>query len=188
MIRSNLCDYGDGYIPVSGTKTISGTGNDDVAKQADERDKLVILKNFVPFIDCLSEINNNQINNSKNIDVVMPIYNLIEYSDNYLKTESLWQYYWDEPSNQIVNPESPKPKIKITVNSSDNGNKKNIEIAFPLKYLRDFCKTLEMPWINCEISLILTWPENCIISIATGATKFVITDTKLYLPVVTLST
>ena len=90
MIRSNLCDYSDGYIPVSGTKTISGIGNDDVAKRADERDKLVIFKNFVPFIDCVSEINNNQINNSKNIDVVMPIYNLIEYSDNYLKTESLW--------------------------------------------------------------------------------------------------
>ena len=92
----------------------------------------------MPFIDCISEVNNTQINNSKNIDVVMPIYNLTEYSDNYLKTESLWQYYQDKPSNQTANPESFKSKIKITGNTSHNGNTKNIEIAVPLKYLRDF--------------------------------------------------
>ena len=57
-----------------------------------------------------------------------------------------------------------------------------------LKHLRNFWKTLEMPFINCQISLILTWHKNCVVSSATGATELARTDTKLYVPVVTLST
>ena len=86
MLRSSLCDYSDAYILVSGTITITGAGADDAAKRLDERNKGVIFKNCAPFTDCISEINNTQIDNAKYIDVVMPMYNLIEYSDNYSKT------------------------------------------------------------------------------------------------------
>ena len=84
--------------------------------------------------------------------------------------------------------ESFKSKIKITGKTPADGNTKDVEILVPLKYLSNFWRTLEMPLINCEVELLLTWPKNCIISSATGETKFAITETKLYVPVVTLST
>ena len=86
MLRSSLCDYSDAYILVSRTITITGSGTDDAAKQADKRNKGEICKNCVPFTDCMSEINNTQIDNAKRIDVVMPMYNLKKYSNNYSKT------------------------------------------------------------------------------------------------------
>ena len=113
MIRSNLCGYSDVYILVSGTRTITGAGADDAAKRADERNKEVIFKNCALFTECISEINNIQIDNAKDIDVVTPMYSLIEYSDNYLKTSgSLRKYYGDEPDNTIQNYESFKLRIK----------------------------------------------------------------------------
>ena len=88
----------------------------------------------------------------------MPMYNLIKYSDNYSKTSvSLWQYYKDYPNNNIVQSESFKFKIKITGETPTNDNTKVVEITLPLKYLSNFLITLEMPLINCEINLILTW-------------------------------
>ena len=86
MLKSSLYDYSDAYNLVKGIITITGAGADAAARQADERDKDVAFKNFAPFINCISEINNTQVNNAKDIDIVMPIYNLIEYSDNYAKT------------------------------------------------------------------------------------------------------
>ena len=86
MLKSSLCDYSDAYILVKGTITIEGAGADAAARQADERDKDVIFKNCAPFTNCISEINNTQVDNAKDIDIVMPMYNLIEYSDNYAKT------------------------------------------------------------------------------------------------------
>ena len=113
MLRSNLCDYADAYIPVKGTITIIGAGNDDAARQADERDKGVIFKNCAPFTKCISRINNTDIDNAKNIDIVKPLYNLIEYSNNYSKTPgSLWKYYKDDPNNNITDSESFKFKVK----------------------------------------------------------------------------
>ena len=98
MLKSSLCDYSDAYILVKGKITIAGAGADAAARQADERDKVVIFKNCAPFTNCISEINNTQIDNAKDIDIVMPMYNLIEYSDNYAKTTgSLWQFFRDEP-------------------------------------------------------------------------------------------
>ena len=92
-LKSSLCDYLDTYILVKGTITIEVAGADAAARQADERDKGVIFKNCAPFTNCISEINNTQVGNAQDIDTVMPMYNLIEYSDNYAKTsESLWQY------------------------------------------------------------------------------------------------
>ena len=82
-LRSNLCDYADAYIPVKGTITITGAGDDDAAKRLDERNKGVIFKNCAPFTKCISRINNTDMDNAQDINIVMPMYNLIEYSDNY---------------------------------------------------------------------------------------------------------
>ena len=115
MLKSSLCNYLDGYILVKGTITITGAGDDAAARQADERHKGVVFKNCAPFNNCISEINNTQADNAKDIDIVMPMYNLIEYSDNYVKTSgSLWQYYRDEPNNNLANSESFKFKVKVT--------------------------------------------------------------------------
>ena len=101
MLRSNLCDYADAYIHVKETVTITGAGDDD-AKQLDEINKGVIFKNCAPFTKCISRINNTDIDTAQ--DIVMPMYNLIEYSDNYSKTSgSLWQYYKDDPHDKIEN-------------------------------------------------------------------------------------
>ena len=80
MLRSSLCDYADAYILVKGTITITGAGDDAAAGRADERN------NCVPFTKFISKINNTEIDNAQDIDIVMPMYNLIEYSNNYSKT------------------------------------------------------------------------------------------------------
>ena len=89
ILRFSLCDYSDAYILVSGTITIAGAGDDDNAKRIDERNNKAIFENCAPFTDFKSEINNTQIDNTKYIDAAMAMYNLIEYSDNYLKTSGL---------------------------------------------------------------------------------------------------
>ena len=86
MLKSSLCDYSDAYVLVKGRITIAGEGDNAAARHLDERDKGVAFKNCAPFINCISEINNAQIDNAKDIDIAMPMYNLIEYSDNYSKT------------------------------------------------------------------------------------------------------
>ena len=85
MLKSRLCDYNDSYTLLSGTITIAGGEDNGAGKRADKREKGVIFKNCAPFTDCISEINNTQIDNANDIDVVMPMYNVIEYSDNYSK-------------------------------------------------------------------------------------------------------
>ena len=84
MLKSSLCDYSDAYILVKGTITVNNTGAADA--DANNTDKKLIFKNCAPFTNCISEINNTQVGNAKDLDIVMPIYNLIEYSDNYSKT------------------------------------------------------------------------------------------------------
>ena len=114
MLRSNLCNYADAYILVKGTIAITGAGDNDAAKQLDERNKAVIFKNCAPFSKWISRIYNTGIDTSQDIDIVMPMYNLIEYSDNYSKTSgSLWQYCNDDPNDNITQSESSKSKIKI---------------------------------------------------------------------------
>ena len=136
MLRSNLCDYADAYILLKGTITITGTGDDNAAKRLDERDKGVIFKNFAPFTKCISRINNTDIDNAQDIDIVMPMYNLIECSDNSAKTsESLWQCYKDNPNDNITQSGLFKSRIKITGTTPAAGNAKDVEIIVPLKYL-----------------------------------------------------
>ena len=106
MVKSDLCDYADAYVLVKGTITITGHGDDDSARQLEERNKGVIFKNCTPFTKCISRINGTDTDNAQDIDIVMPMYNLIEYSDNYSKTsESLWQYYKDDPNDNIAQSE-----------------------------------------------------------------------------------
>ena len=134
MIQSSLCNYSDAYILVKGIITVENTA----AEGADpnNRNKKVIFENCAPFPDCISEINNKEIDHAKDIDVVIPMYNLIEYSDNYSKTSgSLWQYCRAEPfinySGVIVNvPDDPdnasfKHKQKI-IGQTGNGETKDV--------------------------------------------------------------
>ena len=136
MLKSSLCDYSDAYILVKGKITITGEGANAATRQADERDKGVAFKNCAPFANCISEINNTQVDNAKDIDIVMPMCNLIEYSDNYAKTSgTLWQYFKDEPDDNLADSESFKSKIKITGKSPNNDTEKDVEIMVPRKYL-----------------------------------------------------
>ena len=99
------------------------------ARQEDERDKCVTFKNCVPFTKCISRINNTAIDNAQDIDIVMPMYNLIKYRDNYSKTSaSLWKYYKDDPNDNITQYESFKSKIKIIGETPAAGNIKDAEI------------------------------------------------------------
>ena len=139
MLKSSLCDYSDACILVKGTITITRAGADAAARQADERDKVVAFKNCAPFTNCISQINSTQVDNAKDIDILMYMYNLIEYSDNYAKTTgSLWQYFRDEPNDDIGDSESFKSKIEITGKTPDDDNEKDVEIMVPLKYLSNF--------------------------------------------------
>ena len=199
MLKSSLCDYSDAYILVKGAISVNNTAAQGAA--ANDTNKKVIFKNCAPFTNCISEINNTQIDNAKDIDIVMPMYYLIEYSDNYANTTgSLWQYCKDLPArdaNNIIeeftagNPtDSFNFKVKTT-GRTGNDLTKNVEIMVPPKYLSSFWRTLEMPLINCEVNLILTWSSTCVLIATNGPNQnatFAITDTKLYVPVVTLST
>ena len=199
MLKSSLCDYSDAYILFKGTISVNNTAAAGAA--GNNTNKKVIFKNCAPFTNCISEINNTQIDNAKDIDIVVPMYNLLEYSDNYAKTTgSLWQYCKDIPAlknnNRIASftggnlTDSFNFKVKIT-GQTGNGGTKDIEIMIPLKYLSNFWRTLEMPLINCEVNLILTWSSTCVLvatNIPNQNATFAITDTKLYVPVVTLST
>ena len=157
----------------------------------------MIFKNCAPFTRCISKIDNKEIDNAQYIDIVVPMYNLIEYNDNYSKTSgSLWQHCKDIPAvnnnDEIVDfnganaTDSFNFKTKITGQTDDDGII-NIEIMISLKYLSNFWRTLEMPLINCELELIL----DCVIiyvNVANQVPTFTITETNLYVPVVTLFT
>ena len=102
MLKSSLCDYSDAYILVKGTISVNNTAAAEAAVNNDN--KKVIFKNCAPFTNCISEINNTQIGNAEDIDIVMPMSNLVEYSDNYAKTTgSLWQYCKDIPARDANN-------------------------------------------------------------------------------------
>ena len=157
MLRSDLCDFSGAYIVAKGIIAVT---NPEDAK----RNKSVTFKNNAPFINCISKINGVQIDNAEDLDIVMPMYNLLECSRNYRKTTgSLWNHYRDEPSNPLSsNSESFKYKTSIAGNTYDGDDnadrvgKNETEIVVPLKNLSNFWRTLNMPLIKCEIELILT--------------------------------
>ena len=194
MQRSSLCDYSDAYILVKGNITVNNTAAAGAA--ANNTNKKVIFKNCAPFTNCISKINSTDIDNAKYIDIVMPMYNLIEYSDSYSKiSESLWQYCKDIPAvdddgdianfNGTNNTDLFNFKAKITGQTNDDGKINGVEIMVPLKYLSNFWRTLEMPLINSTIEIILDWLANCVIisiNIANQVPTFTITATNLYVP------
>ena len=211
MLRSDLCDYSDAYIVVKGTITVTKPNSVVYNKK-------LALKNNAPFVSCISKVNNTLIDNAEVLDIVMSMYNLLEYSKSYRKTTgNFWNYYRDEPNSglggennnvnySIKDSKAFDYKTSITGKLEGNNTEKEVEIVVPLKYLSNFWRTLNMPLINCEINLILTWSENCVLT--SKATRdavppqggnlavtrvnnptnaiFKITDTKLYVPVVTL--
>ena len=199
MLRSYLWDFSDAYIVVKGNITVSRPNDAKI-------NKAVAFKNNAPFINCISKINGVKINSAEDLDVEMPMYNLHEYSKNYKKTTgSLWNYYRDEPTNPLSsNSESFKYKTTITGNAYNIGageegydankvGKNETEVLTPLKHLNNFWRSLNIPLINCEVELTLTWSKNCVLADMRPANhpptrlEFQITDTKLYVPVVTLS-
>ena len=140
-----------------------------------------------------SEINETFIDQAEYINIAMPMYNLIEYSDNYSDTSgSLWQFKRDEIINNADvtndnNAPSFKYKANLIGNTENNGTKNEVKIAVPLKYLSNFWRSLEIPLINCRAELSLAWNENCILTSLAGNPAFTITNAKIYVLVVTLS-
>ena len=122
----------------------------------------------------------------------MPMYNLIEYSDNYFDTsESLWQFKRDEIEGNVdltVNAQHiPNNSSSFKYKSSFITNRNGVKIVVPLKYLSNSWRLLEMPLINCKVELSLKWYENCMLSNLFEDSTFTITDAKLYVPIITLS-
>ena len=158
MLRSDLCGFSDAYIVVKGTITVTNPNDANYNKK-------LALKNNAPFTSCISKINNTLIENAENLDIVVPMYNLLEYSKNYRKTTgSFWNYYRDEPNSgtggennnvnySIKNSKSSDYKTSITGKLEGINTKKNAEIVVPLKHLSNFWKILDMQLINCEIIL-----------------------------------
>ena len=224
MLRSDLCDYNDTYIFVKGIDTVNVDERD-----RDEMNRQVILKNSAPFISCISKINGVLAENAEDLDIVIPMYNLLKHSKHYSKiSASSWNYYRDEltdetndnngPNKNVINSKSFKYKTSITGSTDDDGNPANnlnydqnkrgtkeVEIAVPLKHLGNFWNSLNILLVNCELPLVLSWSETCVITsmkkrlvrAAQGrnpavygdspeSAAFKIKNCKLYVPVVTL--
>ena len=184
----------------------------DVKVAAVAADTNVAFKNCAPFIRCVTHINDEHAKTAENLDIIMPMYNLLEYCDNYADSSgSLYQFKRDEsPMNDNNNPlnvaldnsASFKYKASLLGKAADaDGNDrslKNAKIVVPLKYLSNFFSSLEMPLINCKIHLELNWNNNCVMygadTYAGGnnandrATTFKITSIKPYGLIFTLST
>ena len=193
VLKPNLRDYADAYISVDGKIR---------AANAVDANTRLALKNCAPFTKCNLEINDEHVDTAENLDVVMPMYSLIEYPDNYQDSSAThYQYKRDEPPANLANnlatnnSSSFKYKVDLLGNPDVNNNVAtlNVKVVVPLKYLSNFFRSLEMPLINCKIKLNLTWKKESVFSTNADAADaannliFIINDTKLYVPVVTLS-
>ena len=181
VLKPNLRDYAEAYILVDGTIRAANAVNAT----------RLALKNCASFTKCNLEINDKHVDTAENLDIIMPMYNLIEYSDNYQDSSAtLYQYKRDEaPEDDAVadltanNSNSLKYKIKLLGNvtqvASDAAGVRrlNVKVVVPLKYLSNFFRSLEMPLINCKIKLNLTWKKECVLSIGAGEAVFIINDT-----------
>ena len=176
-------DYADAYILVNGTITVKAAAGANNIR--DRKNRKLILKNNAPFVSCITRVNGELIEDADDLDIVMPIYNLLEYSKNYRKTiGSLYNYYRGELTNDnnnnfanrnVVNSNTFKYKNKIIGNTynvdagadgydANKNGTQTIESAIPLKYLGNFWRALNMPLISCEVSLELKWNKNCVIT------------------------
>ena len=211
-MESSLCDYSGAYTLVTRNITVTRTvalstgslaGTQRQRKQPLAAATQAAFKNCAPFKDCRTEINDSFVDYADFINIAMPMYNLIEYSDNYSDTSgSLWGFKRDDITNNANvtnddNTASFKYKANLITNIEADGTKKGVKIAAPLKYLSNFWRPLEMPLINCRVEFSLKWTENCVLTTAeigtngdaTGAdgSTFRILDAKLYVSIVTLS-
>ena len=198
VLKPNLCDYAEAYILVDGTIRAANALNAS----------RLALKNCAPFTKCSLEINDEHVDTAENLDIVMPMYNLIEYSDNYQDSSvTLYQYKRDEPPEDNAVPDLTadnsdsfkyKSKLLCNINQLDPDaarvGRLNVKVVVPLKYLSNFFGSLEMPLINCKIKLNLTWKKECVLSTLDddagnpeNNAVFIVNDTKMYVPVVTLS-
>ena len=190
VLKPNLCDYADAYILVDGIIRAEGALNAT----------RLALKNCAPFTKCKLEINGEHVDAAENLDIVMPMYNLIEYSDIYQDSSAtLYQYKREEPQETDAiaeltadNSSSFRYKINLLGNIAAANpdaariGRLRVKIPVPLKYLSNFFRSLEMPLINCKFKLNLTRKKECVLSTDAGNAVFIINDTKLYVPVVTL--
>ena len=185
--KPNLCDYAEAHILIDGTIR---------AAAADANTRLA-LKNCAPFTKCNLEINDEHVDTAKNLDITMPMYNLIEYSDNYQDSSAtLYQYKRDEPPeanaiNDLTTDTLSSFKYKVSLLGNpvvaNNIARINVKVVVPLNYLSNFFRSLEMPLINSKIKLNLTWKKECVLPTDDGNAVFIINDTNMYVPVVTLS-
>ena len=194
-IESSLCDYSDAYILVTGNIAVKWRNAADTADIALGAITQVVFKNCAPFEKCSTGIDGTLVDEAKFINITMPLYNFIEYIDSYSDNSgSLWSFKRDDVANNADvtnddNAPSIKYKASIIGNKENNGIKNGVKVAVPLKYLSNFWRSLEMPLVNCKVELLLNWIENCVLTTAANANKvtFEITDAKLYVPIVTLS-
>ena len=179
-----MCDYSDAYILVTGNI------------QNKPANSVVTVKNCARFRTCDVTVNDEHVEKAEDLDIVMPMYNLLEYSDNYENsTGSLYQFKRYEPPDNYAdvgnNATSLVDKSKL-IKGTDDNNVNNVKLVVPLKYVSNFFRSLELPLVNCKIDLELTWHKDCITSSADAAAGQVvssmITDTKSYIPIATLST
>ena len=145
-LESNLCDYSDAYILVTGN--ITATPNNAATQ--------VVFKNCAPFEKCRTEINETFVDEADFINITMPMYNLIEYSDNYSDTSgSLWQFKRNEIEGDVdltVNAQHiPNDSSSFKHKSSFITSRNGVKIAIPLKYLSNFWRSLEIPLINYKV-------------------------------------
>ena len=216
MLRSDLCGYNNAYIIVTSKINVTDPNNNAY-------DKKLALKNNAQFFNCILKIHNTLIEDADDLDIIMPMYNLLYYSKNCRKTtSSLWNYYRDKPNSGYNNDDRDRIYYSIKNSNSfdfktsiigklegNNTELENIKIVVPLKHLSKFFRKLDVSLINSEVFLNLKWSKNCVLT--SKATKsalpedaanslsavdalnnpinaeFLITDCKLYIPVVSLS-
>ena len=179
MLRSDLCDYSDAFIVIKGKIKVADS-------YANIRKKRLISKNNALFRWYILKINNTFIDNAEALDIVMPMCNLLEYSDNRcMKSRSLNSKYSEY-------------KTKIIQSTPDNNSRSDIEVVIQLKHLSNFWRSLDLPLINweikfdCEITFKISFKcllLHLLIHKTTQATSstFQIINAKIYVPVVTLS-
>ena len=146
LLESSLCDYSDAYVLVTGNIAVVGANNNTK----------VAFKNCAPFRKCRTEINETFIDEAEHINIAMPMYNLIEYSDNYSDTSgSLWQFKINEIEGDVDltvdDNHIPNNSSSFKYKSGFIRGRNRVKIAVPLKYLNNFWRSLEMSLINSKV-------------------------------------
>ena len=184
VIKPSLCDYSDAYILVAGNIQNKPAGS------------IVAFKNCAPFRTCDVTINDEHVEKNRRFKHCNAYVQFLQYSENYQNsTGILYQFKRDEPSDNnadVENDTTSLVHISKLISGTDNNNFNDVKLAVPLKCVSNFFRSLEMPLVICKIDLELTWDKDCMIcsndAAAGQVVSFMITNTRLYVPIVTLST